>query len=98
MIKFNKHNVTSGKVKVNIWYSLDRRIDGRKCVTIYAKEYSGKLCAIFDNVENNTDSQRDYFEKDKVNFFEDHPLYATARAAAEAIEAARTAKYLKVAA
>ena len=84
-IKFNKHNVTDGTNKARVHYSLDNRIDGRKCVTLYAKDYLNKLYAIFaDSYVNNSDSQTDYFEKGKVVLFEDHPLYAQARAAVEA--------------
>lgn len=49
MIKFNKHNVTDTetKIKARVLYSLDNRIDGRKCVTIYAKDYDRSLGKIF---------------------------------------------------
>lgn len=87
MIKFNKYNVTDTdtKAKARVWYSLDNRVDGRKCVTIYAKDYVNDLKDIFpDQVIDNSDSMTDYFEKGKVVLFEDHPLYETARAKAEA--------------
>lgn len=84
MLKFQKFYVTDGERKARVWYSLDNRTDGRKCVTIYAKEYGSKLgCIIADGYENNTDTQTDYFEKGRVRLFEDHPLYAAARARAE---------------
>lgn len=80
-IKFNKYHVTDGENKARCFYSLDNRCDGRKCVTIYAKDYSRKLGAIFsDDYQNDTDSQTDYFDKGKVVLFEDHPHYAEARA------------------
>ena len=54
MIKFNKHNVTDTetKIKARVLYSLDNRIDGRKCVTIYAKDYDRSLGKIFNEYEN----------------------------------------------
>ena len=86
MIKFNKYNVTNGKVKARIRYSLDNRIDGRKCVTLYAKDYDRSLGKIFVNeYKNDTESREDYFEKGRVNLFESHPLYRIARQRAESI-------------
>jgi hypothetical protein len=86
MIKFNIYNVSNGTSKAKVWYSLDNRIDGRKCVTIYAKDYSNELGNVFmeGEYENRTDTMTDYFDKGKVVLFEDHPLYAAARARAEA--------------
>ena len=86
MIKFNKYNVTDTetKVKARVHYSVDNRIDGRKCVTIYAKDYDRKLGEIFAEYRNETDTQTDYFDKGHVDLFEDPPLYDAARARAEA--------------
>jgi len=85
MIKFNKFHVTNGEAKARVFYSLDNRGDGRKCVTIYAKDYTGELgVVISDSYKNDTDIQTDYFDKGRVVLFEDHPLYAAARARAEA--------------
>jgi len=81
-VKFNKYNVScieTGK-KARVHYSVDNRTDGRKCVTIYAKDYTNDLRDIIPvGYENNTDSMTDYFEKGRVVLFEDHPLYAIAR-------------------
>jgi hypothetical protein len=94
MIKFQKFYVTNGQQKARVWYSLDNRFDGRKCVTLYAKDYSGALGAIFgDEYKNDTDTMTDYFEKGRAVIFEGHPHYAAARARAEANTAERTAKY-----
>lgn len=88
MIKFNRYNVTNGTTKARIRYSLDNRADGRKCVTMYAKDYSDALGVVLaDEYRNETDSQTDYFDKGKAVLFEGHPLYAAARARAEAIKA-----------
>jgi len=87
MIKFNKHNVanTESKEKARVHYNVDNRIDGRKCVTIYAKDYNGALGKIFAaEYVNNSESMTDYFETGKVVLFEDHKLYAAARARATA--------------
>ena len=83
-MKFNKYNVTSNGLKARVRYSLDNRIDGRKCVTIYAKDYCGTLGQIFANeYKNESDILTDYFDKGKVCLFEDHSLYAAARKRAE---------------
>ena len=87
-IKFNKYcivnTVTKAKARVN--YSLDNRIDGRKCVTIYAKDYDRKLGVIFqEEYKNDTDTMTDYFDKGKVVLFQDHPFYDVARERVENI-------------
>lgn len=86
MIKFNKFNVTNGKDKARVHYSLDNRTDGRQCVTIYSKDYDRALGRVFSGDEyiNNTDTMTDYFDKGRVVLFADHPLYADARARATA--------------
>ena len=87
MIKFNKYNVTDTetKEKARIWYSLDNRVDGRKCVRLYHKDYSDNLVKVFgDKVIDNTDSMTDYFEKGHVDLFQGDALYAAARARATA--------------
>ena len=83
-MKFMKHYVTDGTIKARVWYSLDNRMDGRKCVTIYAKDYGHELGALLpDTYENNTDLMTDYFDKGTVRLFENHPLYKDARKRAE---------------
>lgn len=85
-VKFNRYHVTNGAVKARVHYSLDNRADRRNCVTIYAKDYSDALGAIFaDGYINNTDFQTDYFDKGRVVLFESHPMYAAARARVEAL-------------
>ena len=96
MIKFNKHHVTNGTIKARVNYSLDNRCDGRKCVTLYAKDYSRALGAILaDSYKNDTDSQTDYFDQGRAVLFENHAMYAAARKTAEADQAARAAKYAR---
>jgi hypothetical protein len=83
-IKFNKYHVTNGEIKARVFYSLDNRIDGRKCVTLYAKDYGHALGKIFkEEYKNETDIMTDYFEEGKVTLFEDHPFYEIARKRAE---------------
>ena len=90
MVKFNKYHVidkATGK-KARVFYSLDNRIDGRKCVTLYAKDYERTLADILSGAyHNDTDIQSDYFDKGKAVLFEDHPMYALARHTAEANKA-----------
>lgn len=97
MIKFNKHHVTNGTTKARCHYSVDNRVDGRKCVSITAKDYGHHLAEVLgsDNYSNNTDFQTDYFDKGRVVLFEDHPLYPAARERAEQEEAIRAARWAK---
>lgn len=84
-IKFNKYHVTDGTDKARCHYSLDNRTDGRKCVTIYARDYGHTLGNLVPaSYINDTDSITDYFDKGRVVLFEDNPLYAAARKRAEA--------------
>jgi hypothetical protein len=87
MIKFQKYCVTDGAAKARVHYSIDNRVDGRKCVTLYAKDYGHALGHLFtgDEYRNDTDMMTDYFDKGRVVLFDDHPLYTAARARAEAI-------------
>ena len=90
MIKFNLFSVTNGAHKVKIWYSLDNHVDGKKCVAIYAIDYGSQLRGMFPvETENHTDITIDYFERDKVRFLEDHPLYLAARTTADKLETKR---------
>ena len=83
-VRFNKYHVTNGTTKARVFYSLDNRTDGRKCVTIYAKDYDRSLGRLFDEYQNDSDSMTDYSDQGKVVLFEDHSLYAAARKRAEA--------------
>lgn len=86
MVKFNRHHVTDGTIKARCFYSLDNRIDGRKVVTLYGKDYDGALGKIIpDASTNDSDYQTDYVMTDTVRIFEDHPLYAAARKRAETL-------------
>ena len=85
-MKFLKFCVANGTARAKVHYSLDNRADGRKCVTIYARDYSRTLGEIFAaEYVNDTDSQSDYFDKGRVTIFEGHALYAAARDRAESI-------------
>jgi len=58
-------------------------------ITICAKDYgnmSREICEAFV-VENNSDSQTDYFETSHIRVRPDHPLYAQIKAAKEALDA-----------
>ena len=84
MIKFNKYHVTDGTTKARVFYCVDNRTDGREVVTLYARDYDGRLGRLIpDAYENDTDLMNDYFDKGTVRLFENHPLYAAARARAE---------------
>jgi hypothetical protein len=91
MIKFRQHyvqdTVTGHKAKV--WYSTSPRADGTTCVSVYAKNYGAELSPMFAGVRNDTDSQTDYFDKDKVHFAVGSEHYAAALAAAESLQTAR---------
>lgn len=66
-------------------------------LTIYKRDY-GRFSALVHGcfeVQNDSDSMTDYFEKDRIRVLPGHPLYAevlAAKAAADKHEAARRAK------
>ena len=97
MIKFNQFNVqdTVSGLKCKVWYSIDGRYDGRKCVTLYARDYDRNLGVMFADIggyKNDTDSMSDYFDKGSVTVYEDSPLYAQAIARAKLNDAKYDAK------
>ncbi len=84
MIDFKQYYATNGSRKTKIHYSLDNRIDDKKCVTIYAKDYDESFYKVFGNLsKNESDPMTDYFEKSRAVIFEDNPLYKIAREKAE---------------
>jgi hypothetical protein len=90
MIKFNKHKITNTETNesVRVHYSLDNRTDGRKCITIYSKDYFPSIQKVFPNefTVNDTDTLTDLFDPGKLMIFEDHPQYAAGRAYVESIK------------
>lgn len=88
MIKFQRYAVvnTETKARARVHYSLDNRIDERRCVTLYANDTDGRLGKVLaSDYVNRSDCREDYFEAGKAVLFEDHPLYAEARAFAETL-------------
>jgi len=86
-LKFNKFNVTANGIKARVHYSVNGRVDGRECVTIYHKDYTDALGQVFafgGEYKNETDTMTDYFVKGRVVLFADHPLYPAALARAQA--------------
>lgn len=86
-MKFRKYFIANNDIKARVSYNLDCRIDGKKCVTIYAKDYTRTLGKLFSEYKNETDSMTDYFDMGNVTLFEDHPLYQVARQAVESYRA-----------
>jgi len=69
-------------------------------ITIYGRDYTGfsrKVRECFA-VQNDSDSQVDYFCKDTIRVIPQHPLYAAVKAAYDAQQARYSAKYGRAAA
>lgn len=84
-IRLMKHYVTNGEVKARVWYSRGALIDGRDCVTIYAKDYTGALGRVFagdPHFRDESDPMTDYFERGLVRVFPSSPLWDEACARA----------------
>jgi len=87
MIKFQHHYVQNGTKKTKVTYSISNRLDGRACVTIYAKGYDRKnFRDVFgDLARNDSDIMTDYFEGSRATIFSDNPLYSEALKRAEIV-------------
>ena len=83
MLKLMKHYVTDGKNKARVWYSRSSLINGKDCVTLYAKGYMENLSTMFPDTINDSDMQTDYMEKDKVRIYPDSPYWPRACELAE---------------
>lgn len=95
-VKFRKFYVANETLKARVSYSLDNRIDGKCCVTIYAKDWCRTLGKILrDGYKNESDFMTDYFEQGKVVLYSDSPYYLAARKVAEVLQSEREAKYCK---
>jgi hypothetical protein len=72
--------------RIRCWYSRGSLHDAPDSVTIYAKSYADSLADVFppERVENNTELQTDYFEKDRVRILPGDPLWEDACAMAAA--------------
>lgn len=93
MIKFRQYYVANDLFKARVSYHMDGRIDKRKCVTLYAKDWSRELRHIFQyGYINESDLMADYFEQGHVVLFEDNKHYPEARKFAEMIADKREAK------
>ena len=80
-IEFKKHFVknTENGTKCRVYYSHCTLINGRKAVTLYAKDYSDKLFPVMgDSVENDSDMMTDYHERDRCRIYEGDALYESA--------------------
>lgn len=67
-VKCGKHGLRFAGKYHPCWYSHGRLIDGRDCVTVYARSYDS-FPKEFGAIKNDTDMLTDYFEKDRVRFF-----------------------------
>lgn len=84
-IRLMKHYVTNGTTKARVWYSRGVLTNGRDCVTLYAKDYTGSLGLVFagdPNYKDDTDTMTDYFDKGMVRIYPDSPLWDAAVARA----------------
>jgi len=106
-IRFLDHFVTDGTTKARVSYSAGKSYVGptgneaRECVTLYAKSFDDgdRLGQLFrEEYQNDTDSQTDYFDRGRVKFFTEHPLYWAALAASKRVSQKRQEHFDKMAA
>jgi hypothetical protein len=81
-VKFLKKGIKIDGKYFPVWYSTGKLINHPEgTITIYARSYD-RFPAFGMEVENGTDIQTDYFEKDKVRVEPSHPLYPVVAKAA----------------
>ena len=76
---YNGLKVGNGKLQ-RAWFSFGNYTDGTTGVTIYGRGYQGfsaDVAAAF-KVQNDSDSQSDYFVEDQIRVMPDHPRFADA--------------------
>jgi len=101
MLKFFYNGIkdSSGNL-YKAWYSVGLLTDYPEgTITIYAKNYgrfSAEIAEQFE-IENNTDSQTDYFEDDKIRVTPSHHLYHAVLEAAQKQEYRNAKRYGKAA-
>lgn len=69
-VKFMKHYVQDGPLKVKVYYW-----QFKDYLVIAAKEYGYSLQKIFADATNDTDVMTDYFDKSRVNIRPGHWAY-----------------------
>lgn len=89
---YNGIKDAKGEKLQKCWYSASQMINyPAGTITIYAKNYS-RFSALVNAcfaVKNDTDSQVDYFDSDRIYVIPAHPLYGQVKAAMEAQDNAR---------
>ena len=68
-VKVGKHGFRIRGKYFPAFYSRATLIDGRDCITVYARGHGTGLPVELGDVQNDSDSQTDYFEKDRTRFF-----------------------------
>jgi len=76
-VRCSVHGVKTLEGKhVPAWYMKGTLINGALAITICAKNYGDNLPRELGRIENDTDVQTDYFDKDRVRFLDGTPEYA----------------------
>lgn len=76
MTTFHKHYVTNGVIKAKVRYSTNITVKtGKKCITLYEKDYGNNLPKVLTNVKNDSDVMTDYFEENRCIFLEGSKEY-----------------------
>lgn len=76
-MKFQAHGIKTQHGVERCTYMISHLVNGEKCITVYAKSYerfSAEIKSAFD-IQNDTDSQSDYFENDRFRVYPGHALF-----------------------
>lgn len=85
---YNGLKVGKGPLQKGHWSFIQAWTQGERQIptqlVLYARDYEGFSSEVREmfQVDNRTDSQTDYFEKDQLRIYPDHPLFAAAAEAA----------------
>lgn len=73
---FTRYAVRNGEYKANVHYSHGLSVKtGSNMVVLYEKGYNKDWAQVFDEWEDDTDFNTDYFDTRKVRFYEGTPEY-----------------------
>lgn len=93
---FNGFKINGGKINRCFYCQGTYQNFPQGTITIHAKEYRFEPAARHHlNIENNTDTQTDYFEDDRARITPTNPLYPDVLAALQAYEARHAARMAK---
>lgn len=74
-VKVGKKGLRINGKYYQAWYSKNVDTHGKNLITIFARDLGNGLPAELGSIENNSEMMTDYFEKDRIKFYEGSKEY-----------------------